>query len=311
MDECIIETLSYFDIFDYPLTFSEIKKYLCCEIDCSDDEFLEAIQSIPIIQESNGFFYFLGRNSISEKRMERAEISIRKYARATIIAHLLSLIPTIEYIGVSGSLSMNNASLTDDIDLFFITKSNTLWISRFLVNTLLYITKQKRQRTGDEVKDKICPNMFLEAGKLQTPEKRKTLYNAHEIIQLRTLFDRHDFNSLLLSKNKWINVFFPNISVPNVKSKKLGTKVRFLNKLIIPIENIVFNFQRAYMKNHRSSETVTKSRALFHPVDRQKLILEMFLVRSKRYKSLHIDNFWVDRDEARFYMEDKKIRILN
>ncbi len=69
MDECIIETLSYFDIFDYPLTFSEIKKYLCCEIDCSDDELLETIQSISVVQESNGYFYFLGRNAISDKRV--------------------------------------------------------------------------------------------------------------------------------------------------------------------------------------------------------------------------------------------------
>jgi len=311
MDECIIETLSYFDIFDYPLTFSEIKKYLCCEIELSDDELLEVIHSIPIVQESNGYFYFLGRNAISEKRMERLDISMEKLSKAKIIAKFLSYIPTIEYIGVSGSLSMNNASLSDDIDLFFITKNNTLWLSRFLVNAFLFVTKQKRGRKGDSFRDKICPNMFLEERKLAFTDKRKTLYTAHEILQLRTLFDRGDFYSLLLSKNKWVEVFFPNYKITTVKRKtKIGLG-KFIENITLPFERIAFFLQKTYMKNHKSIETVTKGRALFHPLDRQKIILDMFLLQSKRYKKLHVDNIWVDREEARFYMEDKKIRILN
>lgn len=311
MDECIIETLSYSDIFDYPLSFSEIKKYLCCEIELSDDELLELIQSIPIIQESNGYFYFLGRSAISEKRMDRKSISIQKFAKAKVVSKLLSYIPTIEYIGVSGSLSMDNASLSDDIDFFFITKNNTLWLTRLLVNSFLHITRQKRSRNLQDIKDKICPNMFLEIGKLSFSEKRKTLYTAHEIVQLKTLYDKNDIYSQLLTKNKWIRVFFPNIQLQAVPKRKLEKAPSIFNKILIPFEKIAFSLQKFYMKKRRSIETITRGRALFHPVDRQKIILEMFILRSKRYKQLHIDNIWVDREEARFYMEDKKIRILN
>ena len=311
MDECIIETLSYFDIFDYPLTFSEIKKFLCCPVDVSDDQFLEIIQSIPVVQESNGYFYFLGRNAISEKRVERIDISIEKYAKAKVIARLLSYIPTIQYIGVSGSLSMNNASLTDDIDLFFITKKNALWLSRIVVNVLLLITGQKRARKAENVKDKICPNMFVEEEKLAFSKKRQTLYTAHEIVQLKTLFDRDYLYERLCAKNKWISEFFPNISISTKKIESLKSGNIFQSMVSSFFEMIAFRLQRRYMKNHTSGETVTKGRAFFHPIDRQKIILDMFLVRAKRYKTLHIDNLWVDRDEARFYMEDKKVRILN
>lgn len=311
MDECIIETLSYFDIFDYPLTFSEIKKYLCCEMELSDDEFLEAVQSIPIIQESNGYFYFLGRNVIAEKRMERLDISMEKLAKAKVIAKFLSFIPTIEYIGVSGSLSMNNASMSDDIDLFFITKNNSLWITRFLVNIVLLLTRQKRGRGIHNFRDKICPNMFIEESKLSFSEKRKTLYTAHEILQLKTLFDRGEFYSQLLSRNKWVEIFFPNLKIADQKRKKTIGLGKFMERILLPFEKLAFSLQKSYMKKHRSIETVTKGRALFHPLDRQKIILDMFVLHSKRYKKLHIDNIWVDREEARFYMEDKKIRILN
>lgn len=311
MDECIIETLSYFDIFDYPLTFSEIKKYLCCEVEMSDDEFLEVIESIPIIQESNGYYYFLGRNAISAKRMERLPISMEKLVKAKVVAKLLSYIPTIEYIGVSGSLSMNNASMSDDIDLFFITKNNSLWITRFFVNTALLISRQKRSRGIHNFRDKICPNMFIEESKLAFSEKRRSLYTAHEIIQLKTLFDRGDFYSQLLSRNKWIEVFFPNLKITVHKRKKTLGIGKLIEHIVNPFDKLAFSLQKFYMRRHRSIETVTKGRALFHPVDRQKLILDMFLLQSKRYKKLHKDNIWVDMEEARFYMEDKKIRILN
>lgn len=311
MEDCIIETLTYFDIFDYPLTFSELKKYLCCEIDVNDEDFHEIINSIAIVQESNGYFYLLGRNAIPEKRIERSSIAIQKFAKAKIIAKILAFIPTIEYIGASGSLSMNNTSISDDIDLFFITKKNTLWITRLLVDSTLLLLRQKRRRNEKDVRDKICPNMFVAQGKLSFSRKRRTLYTAHEIVQLKTLFDRDDNYSLLLNKNKWVEEFFPNIPIVPVKSKKTKSFQKLIQKIILPVEKLFFLTQNLYMKKHQSIETVTKNRAFFHPVNRQKLIMEMYALRVKRYKILYTDNLWVDRDEARFYMQEKKIRILN
>jgi hypothetical protein len=311
MDECILDTLVYFDIFDYPLTFSEIKKYLCSYVDVSDDQLYEIIHSMPIIQESNGYYYFLGRSGISEKRLERNSSSIEKFAKAKIVAKVLSFIPTIDYIGVSGSLSMYNAAVSDDIDLFFITKKNSLWLTRFLTNAVLMLLKQKRNRNNKDIKDKICPNMFIEKGKLAFSKKRKTLYTAHEIVQLKTLYDRNGSYSSLLSNNKWVKDFFPNLEIPQVKRKKENRLTKVLQMSISPIEKLCFYSQRVYMQRYRTIEVISPKRAFFHPIDRQKIILDMFRLRSKRYKTLYVDNIWVDRDEARFYMEEKKIRILN
>ena len=311
MDECIIETLSYFDVFDYPLTFSEIKKFLGCGIEISDEEIYQVIDSIPIVQESNGYYYFLGRHSVVEKRVDRSDVSIQKTVRAKIIAKILSQIPTIDYIGASGSLSMNNASTTDDIDLFFITKRKTLWLTRLSVNLVLIALGQKRNKVNANVTDKICPNMFLDEANLTFSSKRKTLYTAHEIVQLKTLFDRNDTYSFFLNKNKWISNFFPNISIPNCKKRKKQRLLSFMTKTMFPLEKLSYIFQKAYMKKYRSIEVIDPVRAFFHPTDRQKIIMDMYRVRCKRYWMLYDDNLWVDKDEGRFYMEEKKSRILN
>lgn len=309
MDECIVKTLSYFDIFDYPLTFSEIKKYLCCKIVESDEDLYELIGSIPVVQESEGYYYLLGRSKLAPLRSERSTISMEKHARARVVAKILSLIPTIEYIGISGSLSMNNASNSADIDLFFVTKKNSLWISRFFVNLILVLLGQKREKNGKIFKDKICPNMFMSVDKLSFSSKKRTLYNAHEIVQLCTIFDRSGVRSMIYSKNKWIYDFFPNLSSKTYN--KRNAKKSLIPNLLKHIEKIFFILQKTYMGKKRGHEIVGISNASFHPIDREKIIMDMYDLRSKRYINLLSDNLWIDSDDARFYMEEKKIRILN
>lgn len=311
MENQIIKTLSYFDIFDYPLTFAEIKKYLECEIEYSDDELYDIIDSISVIQEANGYYYLLGRRQITEKRAERAHDSIKKIAKAQVLSKFLSVIPSIEYIGISGSLSMSNASEEDDIDLFFVTKKNTLWISRLAVSLLLQFIGQKRKRNSKQVKDKICPNMFMSISALGFSPKKRNLYIAHEIVQLKTLYDRNDTYSCLLAKNRWVSNFFPNFYYPSPKKRKIGIFENVILSAIKPFEKIAYYFQLAYMISKKSGETITNTKAFFHPVDRQGMIMDMLELRFDRYKRLYDDNMWVDTDEARFYMEEKKIRILN
>lgn len=311
MDECIINTLSYFDVFDYPLTFSEIKKYLCCPQEQSDGELHDLIQSISVIQEQDGFFYFLGRSEIVEKRIERNERSFQKYAKAKIIGKILSAIPTVEFIGVSGSLSMNNATENDDIDLFIVTRKNSLWTTRFIVNILLFVLRQKRGRLQKNVKDKICPNMFIQVDNLAFKRKRRTLYTAHELVQLKMLFNRNSTHQLLFAKNSWVYKFFPNIEIGEKVLRKNSLRSSIMQKMLFPFEKTAFFTQKAYMRAHRKGETISQKSAFFHPFDRQALILDMYELRFKRYKKMYEDNIWIDSDEARFYSNEKKIRILN
>ncbi len=310
VDECVIRTLSYFDIFDYPLTFSEIKKYLCCKREISDDELYDAIGLLAVVQEFDGFYYLLGRNKIVQMRAERYEISADKLAKAKVISKVLSFIPTIKYIGVSGSLSMNNASLSDDIDLFFITRKNTLWMTRFFVNITLLVMRQKRGRHNRYAKDKICPNMFMDESRLTFTSKQRTLYIAHEIVQLRSVEDKYGSYQSILQKNKWIQDYLPNIPMEHIRVRRLGFFKRLLIKSLQPVEKFSYLLQKAYMRK-TTGETIQMTKAAFHPIDRQKIIMDLYDLRANRYKKLYADNYWVDSDEARFYMDEKKIRILN
>ena len=101
--------------------------------------------------------------------MKRKESSKRKWNIARSVANKLRIIPTIYLVGVTGGLSVHNASQGDDIDLFFICARGTVWISRALVIVLLFFFSKRRIPGSRDVEDAICPNMFLGDDALAVP----------------------------------------------------------------------------------------------------------------------------------------------
>lgn len=312
LQESIIKTLTYFDIFDYPITFVELKKYCDVKIAVNDEELLDILDSIYMVQESSGFYHLIGREKIVEKRLVRSELSIQKMVKARVISKILSRIPFVKLIGISGSLSMNNSIPEDDIDLFFVTQKNTLWITRLLVSLSLLAIGQKRKRKNKEAKDKICPNMFLSEDALAFSKKRQNLYLAHEILQLKVLFDKDNTYAKLINKNKWIEKILPNGYQFMFVKKQRSSLVSFLlSPLLLLMEGASYFLQKLYMAPVLTIERITKDSAFFHPVDKGRIILDLYSLKSKINIERFTSNQWIGSDEARFYFDEKKMRILN
>src|SRR4029077_2383595 len=119
-NEEVLKTLLYSDIFDYPLTKEEIFKFLISEKKISKQNIFKIIDSSKNIKEEKGYYFIGNKNEFVEKRVDRINISFGKRNLAKKIIKMISLIPTINLIGISGALSMNNSKAEDDIDIFVI-----------------------------------------------------------------------------------------------------------------------------------------------------------------------------------------------
>src|SRR5581483_4533970 len=90
------------------------------------------------LERQKKIFYQDGYYCLSDRvqnialRKERIVASQEKLQFAKKIVWLLSKIPTVELIGVSGSVGVGNADRNADIDLFIITSENFLWTTRLL-----------------------------------------------------------------------------------------------------------------------------------------------------------------------------------
>jgi D-beta-D-heptose 7-phosphate kinase/D-beta-D-heptose 1-phosphate adenosyltransferase len=252
----------YHNIFDYPLNFSDLIKW-------SSDKSLDNYSMEKVnITHKNGFYFLEGREGLIYKRALRKRISAKKIKIAKKAAGLLSLIPGIKMIAVTGSLAMENSSEESDIDLMIITKNGLLWTTRALTYLMIGIFGIGVRKPNDSnQKDKLCLNIWLDESDLIWPKKDRNLYTAHEIAQTVPLINKDKTYQKFIYQNKWVLDFWPNAVRVN---KKYDSKKKELNFSVI--ENFAYWFQRNHMKSKVTREVITPTRGVFHPQDWGKIV---------------------------------------
>jgi hypothetical protein len=203
-------------------------------------------------------------------------------------------------------LAMNNSSKDDDIDLMIITSSNRLWLTRLII-TLWLDLLGKRRRPGNikykilnikykKYKNKICLNMWLDETVLKLNKNKQNLFTAHELVQMKLIFNRDYTYEKFLSSNEWVRKYLPNgIDIKiltrlrqgyggqgykDIKGIKVKNIQQFLNfsisQFLDILEKVAFQIQYNFMKSKITREEVTLHFAFFHPIDRAKEILRNF-----------------------------------
>lgn len=211
--KAIFRTLTYADIFAYPLTRSEIWKYLIADKEIClallARELAITVGKRQIV--SDGRYYFLpGRNQIVAIRRRRGLSSRKKTKIAFRVAKWLKLIPTIKMVAITGALAMDNSEKDDDIDLLIVTAKKRLWLTRLLTIFLVELVAQRRRPNDKEFKDKICLNMFLDEENLPVPQAERNLFSAHEACQLKPIWNRGDTYKRFVKANKWTTQYLAN-----------------------------------------------------------------------------------------------------
>ena len=198
----ILASLSYFDLFNYPLKPIEIIQFL--GVPCTSREMSTALGELE--QEKLVFkldeFYSLQDNLTLVTRRKQGNLRARQLlTKADTIASFLSCFPFVRGIAVSGSLSKNFADDRSDVDFFIITKANRLWLAR----TLMHCFKKITFLAGKQ--HFFCMNYYIDEEMLII--KEKNIYTAIEIATLMPLRGIDTFKSFF-QQNKWATDFLPN-----------------------------------------------------------------------------------------------------
>jgi len=276
----IFKTLHYFDIFDYPLKVEEVHKYLVerLSVDALEKELTQMSADVKLISAGSGFYCLPGREEIIELRKKREGWSQPKLQKAKRIAGVLKFIPWIKLIGVTGALALENSDEGDDIDLVIITSPRRLWLTRGLVVTFLLLTGQYRR--ANKIKDRICPNLMLSEEALEFPDH--DLFTAHEIVQMKPVFERENTYQKFLQANQWVEEFLPNAiesAKCKVQSAKFSSKLKTGNTLLNSLETLAYRLQLKVMESKRTVEVTTPNVIRFHPEDIRQKVLDEYQKR--------------------------------
>lgn len=261
----------YHNLFDYPLSFADLVRW-------------ESVKQLPntnfqfSITNKRGYYFLEGREGLIYKRVSRKRISAKKMKIAKKVTKILSFIPGIKMVGITGSLAMQNSSEDSDIDLMIVAKDGNLWTTRLIVYFLINIFGIQKRSPNDKIqKDKICLNIWLDEGDLSWKQKDRNIYTAHEIAQIIPLVNKDKIFEKFLFQNKWILDYWPNsVKIKNsqlIKDLKSKSSSAIKIKNFNLIEKLAFQLQYWYMKPKITRETITPTRALFHPQDWSKVVL--------------------------------------
>lgn len=223
IEEAIINTVVFFDMFEYPLTSFEVWKYLPVKCDyfevknrlkeiCSAEK--RKLQSVTAVssglQSRNGFYFLPGRIKLIATRMNRYNITDKKFKRAVFISKIFKLIPWIQMIAVGNLIGEHNLRDKSDIDFFIITQKNRIWITRFF-SVLIVKFLGIRPKIND-TKDKICLSFFVSEEGLDLEKLRmnKDIYFTYWLAGLTPVFDTDCYYDKLIKTNNWLKHEVPN-----------------------------------------------------------------------------------------------------
>jgi hypothetical protein len=270
-EQAVLTTILYGDVFNFPLNRDEIWKYLISDTHITREQFAIALKSLTkkqLLTTQDSYYCLRGREEIIIKRKSNRHEVDSKMVLAQKAAMLLTSIPTISFIGLSGGLAVKNVTSADDIDLFIIAKKGTVFQSRLWILLLLELMGVRRSRTNRKTANKVCVNLLIDETALQWAEEKQDVYVAHEIAQVVPFFNKNNIYKSFLDANQWVNNYLPNAldkkQQPLLKQPS-STFIAFVP--FIPFEVLFRYLQLRLIKRHQTRETVTKSHLAFHPKD--------------------------------------------
>lgn len=284
LEEAVLKTLAYADIFNYPLKKEEIWQWLIVGSGIKKQELGTSIQDFhraALISCRQGYYFLSGREKIAHLRQVREKWSQEKWQKAQKISRLLKIIPTVKMVAVTGNLAVKNCDKDDDIDLLIIASGGTLWLTRLLATFLLEVLGQRRHPGQTEIRNKICLNMFLDEDHLGVSSSEQDLYTAHEVVQLEPLWSRGQTYQNFLAQNLWVKNYLPNAlrETKILGFKDIKRKRSLFSIFLSPLEKLSQWLQLKYMAHHRTSEVIRPGIIRFHPQDARGWILKEYQKR--------------------------------
>ncbi|MFA6604013.1 MAG: hypothetical protein WCT10_04220 [Patescibacteria group bacterium] len=222
----LLAALAYFDLFDYPLTLLELRRWrfggpvAAPEL----DDIREVLAGAPV-GEASGYYFLAGREEIVPSRQRRYRLAESKYRLAVRFARWTRLLPSIRLVAVCNSLAFSNADEASDIDLFLICRPGTLWITRLIVAGLLQLFGL-RPEPGREA-DRFCLSFIISEDRLDLSGLALPGGDPYLLYWTATLMPLYDAGGVmerLWNANAWVRTSLPG-AVPNPQADRRSVPV--------------------------------------------------------------------------------------
>jgi hypothetical protein len=290
LDQCIIRTLIYFDIFNYPLKAGEVFRFLernhVTEKDIAES--LNSMADDTLLFRFGEFYSLQPDESIVMRRMKGNNQAEKMLPKAKKMAMRIAGFPFVRAVMASGSLSKEYMDEKSDFDFFIVTQSKRVWICRFILASYKRIFLRNSHKF-------FCANYFIDTQHLEIEEKN--LFTATELATLIPLYGQEYYKELHRINRDWLLEYFPNFRLretTGISSSEKSLAKKITEKIMdIALGNVLEKFvmflalrrwSRLYEKKYsatdfkvafKTKEYVSKN----HPRNFQRKVMELYKER--------------------------------
>jgi hypothetical protein len=212
----VLGAVVYASLFDYPLAPAQLEASLIGErADAATIErwWRESDLLQAAIEYRDGLYFLTGRSDLVRTRSRREALSRELLDRDRRILSLVSHMPFVRMVALSGSLAHLNAEGSADLDLFVIAAPHRVWSVTVATLVLAKLLGWRKR---------VCMNYVVSERALAI--EPCDLFSANQIIHLRPLTGHSVFNRFVKS-NGFVREFYPNFELDEgPKSQAPGPK---------------------------------------------------------------------------------------
>jgi len=224
LEHAIVQAVAYADVFDYPLTFHEVHRYLVglsASFSAVKDTLENGLLPGHRLTNCQGYVTLPGRESIVETRLRRKALCMQLWPKGVRYGLAIASLPFVRFVAVTGTLAVDNVDQGADIDYLIATVPGRVWLTRFLVLVLVYLARLEGVT--------VCPNYVISVGALEQFDH--TLFTAHELAQMVPLHG-FDVYEELVGVNAWARCLLPNAFTarPGAAQREVGSVLRSLKR---------------------------------------------------------------------------------
>ena len=225
IEEAILRTVIYADIFNFPLTRAELHHYLIADSPVSQVQVEQTLESSLFLQQEldieDVYIVCSGRQELIPLRIQRDDASQGLWPLALDYGRALGRLPFVRMVSLTGALSMRNAAADDDdLDYILVTAPGRVWLARAFAIVLVRLAKRRGVI--------VCPNYILAESALA--QSKHDLFVAHEVTQMVPIHGQALYE-VMRAQNDWVSDFLPNANAPFYNESTPAEKTSWLKKI--------------------------------------------------------------------------------
>ncbi len=218
----ILQTIAFFDLFDFPLTAEEIREYLYkYDKAVHIKEIKGILDEMEEVEKIHDYYVLKNRGKLVDVRKARKFIAEKFWNRTRQYGQYVAKVPFVRMVAVCNNLSYDNPTELSDIDLFIVIEKGRMWLARFFITLILHFHGVRRH--DSKIAGRFCLSFFVTPEKMNMEPlllKTEDPYMAYWTRLMMPVYGKKTYQQFM-EDNKWLSEKY-GLKFPDINEKKFS-----------------------------------------------------------------------------------------